>query len=61
MEPLSDTSVTTDSNGRGRVDIDHLALQQASNRAVASVSGITQTRTFNATGTAVVLVGNGDW
>ena len=52
---LSDTSVTTDSNGRAESTLT-LGSAAGSNRAVASVSGITQTRTFNATGTAVVLV-----
>ena len=52
---LSDTSVTTDSNGRAESTLT-LGSTAGSNRAVASVSGITQTRTFNATGTAVVLV-----
>ena len=56
---LSDTSVTTDSNGRAESTLT-LGSTAGSNRAVASVSGITQTRTFNATGTAVVLVGHVD-
>ena len=51
---LSDTSVTTDSNGRAESTLT-LGSTAGSNRAVASVSGITQTRNFNATGTAVVL------
>ena len=50
---ISASSVTTDSNGQAETTLT-LGTTAGSNRVVASVSGITQTRNFNATGQAAV-------
>ena len=50
---VSATSVTTNSNGQASTTLT-LGSAAGSNRVVASASGITQTRNFNATGQATV-------
>ena len=50
---VSATSVTTNSNGQASTTLT-LGSTAGSNRVVASASGITQTRNFNATGQATV-------